>query len=213
MNWLRGHNASLEASARAGFYGLDLYSLHSSVAAVLAYLDKVDRTAATRARYRYSCFEDYGEEPHAYGYAAAFDLTQSCEDAVIEQLVDLRRRAADYATRDGQIAADDYFFAEQNARLVQSAEQYYRAMFVGRPDSWNVRDLHMADILDALCGHTARVCGRARAVVWAHNSHLGDARATDMARDGQLNLGQLVRERKRSECALTTTRSECLSVR
>jgi erythromycin esterase-like protein len=195
ITWLRQHNASREGSQQTGFYGLDLYSLQSSMAAVLEYLDKVDPSAATRARYRYACFEHYGEEPQAYGYAAAFDMTKSCEDEVVAQLVELRRRATDYANRDGRIAADDYFFAEQNAHLVQNAEQYYRAMFVGRPDSWNLRDTHMDQTLDALMQHAARTAGRARAVVWAHNSHIGDARATDMASMRQLNLGQLVRQR------------------
>ena len=195
LQWLREFNASRESSARTGFYGLDLYSLHSSVAAVLAYLQKVDPAAAQRARYRYGCFEDYGEEPQAYGYAAAFDLTKSCENDVVAQLVELRRRAADYAMRDGRIAADDYFFAEQNARLVRNAEQYYRSMFGGRSDSWNLRDTHMMQTLEALLSYTKQTSGAARAVVWAHNSHLGDARATYMATIGQLNLGQLVRER------------------
>ena len=195
VTWLRQHNASREERERTGFYGLDLYSLHTSMAAVLEYLDRVDPAAAARARYRYSCFEDYGEEPQAYGYAAAFDMSRSCQDQVIAQLVDLQRRAAEYGNRDGHIAADDYFFAEQNARLVSNAERYYRSMFAGRPDSWNLRDTHMAETLDALVQHMTRTYGHARAVVWAHNSHLGDARATDVANIGQLNLGQLVRER------------------
>jgi erythromycin esterase-like protein len=171
ITWLRQHNASREGSQQTGFYGLDLYSLQSSMAAVLEYLDKVDPSAATRARYRYACFEHYGEEPQAYGYAAAFDMTKSCEDEVVAQLVELRRRATDYANRDGRIAADDYFFAEQNAHLVQNAEQYYRAMFVGRPDSWNLRDTHMDQTLDALMQHAARTAGRARGGVGAQLSH------------------------------------------
>ena len=195
VEWLRRHNEALESAARTGFYGLDLYSLHSSVAAVLKYLDTVDPAAAARARYRYSCFEDYGEEPQAYGYAATFDLANSCEDDVVAQLVELRRRAAEYATRDGRIAADDYFFAEQNARLVRNAEQYYRSMFGGRANSWNLRDTHMHQTLEALMAHIEQTSGAARAVIWAHNSHLGDARATYMATIGELNLGQLVRER------------------
>jgi erythromycin esterase-like protein len=194
IEWLRRHNESREYAARTGFYGLDLYSLHTSMAAVLSYLDKVDPAAAARARYRYSCFEDYGEEPQAYGYAASFDLSQSCEDEVVAQLVELRRRAAEYATRDGRIAADDYFFAEHNARLVRNAEQYYRSMFAGRVSSWNLRDTHMHQTLEALLEHAKNTTGTARAVVWAHNSHLGDARATYMATIGELNLGQLVRE-------------------
>jgi erythromycin esterase-like protein len=202
VDWLRRHNAPLEAGARTGFYGLDLYSLHSSVAAVLNYLDKVDPAAAARARYRYGCFEDYGEEPQSYGYAAAFNLTKSCEDDVVAQLMELRRRAADYASRDGRVAEDDYFFAEQNARLVQNAEQYYRSMFGGRTDSWNLRDTHMQQTLEALLTHGSRTSGTARAVIWAHNSHLGDARATYMGATGQLNLGQLVRERFGSRARL-----------
>jgi erythromycin esterase-like protein len=202
LAWLRAHNGSREHARQTGFYGLDLYSLHSSVAAVLSYLQKVDPAAAERARYRYGCFDHHGDEPQAYGYAAALNLTRSCEDDVVAQLVELRRRAAEYATRDGRIAADDYFFAEQNARLVRNAEQYYRSMFGGRTDSWNVRDTHMMETLEALLAHIRHTTGTARAVIWAHNSHLGDARATYMASIGQLNLGQLVRERQREGARL-----------
>src|SRR3954471_24280540 len=194
LTWLRRHNTSIEAPASVGFYGLDLYSLHTSIEAVLTYLRKVDPVAAERARYRYGCFEDFGEDTQAYGYAATIGLSRSCEDDVVAQLVDLRRRAADYATRDGRIAADDYFFAEQNARLVRNAEQYYRAMFAGRAESWNLRDSHMMETLQALLAHTRQGAGDTRAVVWAHNSHLGDARATQMGEGGELNVGQLVRE-------------------
>jgi erythromycin esterase-like protein len=194
LRWLHEYNESLAAPARVGFYGLDLYSLHSSVDAVLAYLKKVDSAAAERARYRYGCFEDFGEDPQAYGYAATVGMSRSCEDDVVAQLVELRRRAAEYAGRDGRIASDEYFFAEQNARLVQNAEQYYRAMFGGRVESWNLRDTHMMETLDALLTHVRQTSGDARVVVWAHNSHLGDARATEMADAGELNLGQLVRQ-------------------
>src|SRR5436190_12145876 len=194
LEWLRVHNASLDAAARVGFYGLDLYSLHTSIEAVLAYLQKVDPAGAERARYRYGCFEHFGEDTQAYGYAAKIGLSRSCEDDVVAQLIDLRRRAADYATRDGRIAADDYFFAEQNARLVRNAEEYYRAMFGGRVESWNLRDTHMMETLQALLAHNRQAAGDARAVVWAHNSHLGDARATQMGDNGELNLGQPVRE-------------------
>jgi erythromycin esterase-like protein len=195
LEWLRDTNAQRDAAARVGFYGLDLYSLHSSIDAVLQYLRKVDPAAATRARYRYGCFEDFGEDPQAYGYATAFGLSRSCEDDVISQLMELRQRAAEYATRDGRIAADDYFFAEQNARLVRNAEQYYRSMFSGGVLSWNLRDTHMMETLEALVRHIERTNGSARTVVWAHNSHLGDARATQMGDSGELNLGQLVRQR------------------
>jgi len=194
LRWLREHNGAREAAARVGFYGLDLYSLHSSIQAVLGYLRKVDPAAAERARYRYGCFEDFAEDTQSYGYAATVGLSRSCEDDVVAQLVELRRRAAEYATRDGRIAADDYFFAEQNARLVRNAEEYYRAMFGGRAQSWNLRDGHMMQTLQALVAHVRQTSGAARAVVWAHNSHLGDARATQMSEMGELNLGQLARE-------------------
>ncbi len=194
LHWLRTYNQTRAASARVGFYGLDLYSLHTSIAAVLAYLQKVDPPAAQRAQYRYGCLEDFGEDPQAYGYATNIGLSRSCEDDVVAQLLELRRRAAEYANRDGRIAADDYFFAEQNARLVQNAEQYYRAMFGGRVESWNLRDTHMMETLDALLTHVRQTSGDARAVAWAHNPHLGTARATQMGDIGELNLGQLVRE-------------------
>lgn len=194
LQWLRGHNGSQDAASRIGFYGLDLYSLHSSIEAVLAYLGKVDQAAAERARYRYGCFEEFGEDSQAYGYAATIGLSRSCEDDVVAQLVEMRRRAAEYATRDGRVAADEYFFAEQNARLVRNAEEYYRAMFRGRAESWNLRDTHMMETLQALLAHVRHVAGDARTVIWAHNSHVGDARATQMGDSGELNLGQLVRQ-------------------
>jgi erythromycin esterase-like protein len=196
IGWLRAYNDGLPKSTdKVGFYGLDLYSLHSSIEAVLAYLAKVDPEAAKRARYRYSCFDHFGENTQAYGYAAAFDLTESCENEVVNQLVDLRRRAADYASRDGRVAADDFFFAEQNARLVKNAEEYYRSMFGGSVRSWNLRDRHMAETLESLVAHLDSQGQPAKVVVWEHNSHLGDARATEMGERGELNVGQLVRER------------------
>lgn len=195
LEWLRGENAAKDAAARVGFYGLDLYSMHTSIEAVLKYLRKVDPAAAERARYRYGCFEHFKEDTQGYGYAARVGLSRSCERDVLEQLVDLRRRAAEYASRDGRIAADEFFFAEQNARLVRNAEQYYRAMFGGRAESWNLRDTHMMETLEALLAHVRQMAGHARAVVWAHNSHLGDARATEMGDGGELNLGQLVRQK------------------
>ncbi len=193
--WLRDHNRGRPAAGRGGIYGLDLYSLHRSIEAVLDYLGKVDPAAARQARDRYACFEHFGGDPQAYGYASSFGFSRGCEDEVTAQLVELRRRAMDYASRDGRVAEDEFFFAEQNARLVANAETYYRAMFGSRGESWNLRDRHMYETLDALLAHVRQTSGQARAVVWAHNSHLGDARATQMGRGGELNLGQLVRER------------------
>ena len=163
---------------------------------VLDYLEKVDPEAARRARYRYSCFEGYGEDPQHYGYAASFDLSRSCEDEAVRQLIELRRRAAEYANRDGFVARDEYFFAEQNARLVRNAEEYYRQMFRGRVSSWNLRDRHMTETLIALDAHLSGERNEpAKIVVWAHNSHLGDARATYMSERGEWNVGQLTREK------------------
>jgi erythromycin esterase-like protein len=203
VEWLREHNRVLPPNApKAGFYGLDLYSLYNSIEAVLGYLDKIDPDAAARARYRYSCFEHFAEDTQAYGYAASFGLTDSCQQEVVGQLLELRQRAADYARRDGRVAEDEFFHAEQNARLVKNAEEYYRTMFHGRVSSWNLRDSHMGETLDALLAHLDQPGRPTKAVVWAHNSHLGDARATEMGRRGELNVGQLVRERYGPEAML-----------
>ena len=202
IGWLRSHNDTKPAAERAGFYGLDLYSLRASMQAVLAYLDKVDPEAARRARTRYSCFDRFGDEMQQYGYAAGYGLTPSCEREVITELLELHRRRADYASRDGRVAADEYFYAEQNARLVRNAEEYYRTMFRGRAESWNLRDQHMTETLRELLQFLERPRPHARVVVWAHNSHLGDARATEMGEGGELNVGQLVREHFGAEAVL-----------
>jgi erythromycin esterase-like protein len=195
VGWLREYNDAQPPAEKVGFYGIDLYSLFTSIGAVLAYLDKVDPSAAQRARYRYSCFEHFGENTQDYGYAAAFGMSETCEDAVVRQLVELMREAGTYATRDGRVAADEYFYAEQNARLVKNAEEYYRTMFKGRVSAWNLRDRHMVDTLQALEVHLTRHGAPPRIAVWAHNSHLGDAAATQMGEAGEWNVGQLVRER------------------
>jgi erythromycin esterase-like protein len=196
IGWLRAHNdARPQKAVKVGFYGLDLYSLHASMEAVLGYLDKIDPEAARRARFRYSCFEHFGEDTQSYGYAAGFGLADSCEREVIEQLTEMQRRAGELAKRDGRVSADEFFYAEQNARLVKNAEQYYRTMFRGRVSSWNLRDRHMAETLHALVAHLEEQSQNPKVVLWAHNSHLGDARATDMGKSGELNVGQLVRER------------------
>lgn len=196
VDWLREYNNALPQNAtKVGFYGLDLYSMHTSMEAVLNYLDKVDPEAAKRARYRYSCLEHYSEDSQSYGYAASFGLTESCEKKVVNELLELQRRAGEYTQRDDQVTQDEYFYAEQNARLVKNAEEYYRSMFGGRVSSWNLRDHHMAETLDQLVAHLDRQGGRTKVVLWAHNSHLGDARATDMGDAGELNVGQLVRQR------------------
>jgi len=193
-SWLRERNDARPAEDRVGFYGIDLYSLRTSIEAVLTYLQKVDPPAVLRARQRYSCFDQF-QEPQTYGYATEFGLSPTCEREVVATLVELQRRRADYASRDGRVARDEYFFAEQNARLVKNAEEYYRSMFRSRDESWNLRDRHMADTLAALLRFLGANGRPARLVVWAHNSHLGDARATEMGDRGDVNVGQLVRER------------------
>jgi len=195
IGWLRDHNDAMQIPRRVGFYGLDLYSLHASMEAVLSYLRRVDPEAALRAERRYACFDQFGENPQSYGYSATAGLAPSCENEVIAQLVELHTSSAKYATMDGRMAADDLFFAEQNARIVLNAERYYRAMFGTRAASWNMRDQHMAATLDSLVAFLEYDHRQPKIVVWAHNSHLGDARATEMASRGELNVGQLMRER------------------
>ncbi|HET7425517.1 MAG TPA: erythromycin esterase family protein [Gemmatimonadales bacterium] len=202
VGWLRSHNDGLPDTDRVGFYGLDLYSLRASMAAVLSYLRLVDPDAAQRAQQRYACFDQFGPDPQVYGYATASGMSATCEAAVLGQLVELLARSAEYAARDGRLPHDAHFFAAQNAKVVASAERYYREMFRGRASSWNLRDTHMAETLEALqnfIGHPRRP---AKLVVWAHNSHLGDARATEMGRRGELNLGHLLRERVRTDAVL-----------
>jgi erythromycin esterase-like protein/predicted phosphoribosyltransferase len=203
IEWLRAYNEALPPGAeKVGFYGLDLYSLHASMKAVLQYLEKVDPEAARRARGRYSCFDHVGEDTQAYGLMTRLNLSRSCEEEVIGQLIELQRRAADTMRRDGGLVYDDMFHAEQNARLVKNAEAYYRSVFLEEVSSWNLRDRHMAETLDALVEYLGRKVGRAKVAVWEHNSHLGDARATEMGQRGELNVGQLTREKYGGEAVL-----------
>jgi erythromycin esterase-like protein len=199
VEWLRDINSKRQPQERIGFFGMDLYSLFNSMAAVVEYLDRVDPEAASRARYRYSCFEHFAEDSQAYGYVASFDLSRSCEEGAISQLVEIQRRAMEYSNRGRE---DDFFDAEQNARLVKNAEEYYRSMFRGRQSSWNLRDTHMAETVDALAAYLERHGRQPKIVVWAHNSHLGDARATEMGARGELNVGQLLRQKYGSDTVL-----------
>jgi erythromycin esterase-like protein len=194
VEWMRDRNAALDPVDHVGFYGVDLYSLHASIEAVLTYLWKVDPEAAKRARERYSCFEHFGQDPQSYGYATSLGA-EGCEEDVVRQLVELQQSASRYRERPAFRLVDEQFVAEQNARLVKNAERYYRSMFRGRVSSWNLRDSHMADTVEALLTHLGRDGHESRLVVWAHNSHLGDARATEMGARGEHNVGQLLRER------------------
>jgi erythromycin esterase-like protein/predicted phosphoribosyltransferase len=203
VGWLRAHDEQLpEAAPRAGFYGLDLYSLRSSMQAVIEVLEKIDPPAARRARDRYACFEQVGQDDgQAYAFAAGVGLSPQCERQVLEQLVELRRHAAEFAGA-APLEEDELFYAEQNALVVKNAEAYYRSMFASRVSSWNLRDQHMMETFEALVVHLEGKGIPAKIVVWAHNSHLGDARATDMGEAGELNLGQLVRERYGNQALL-----------
>ena len=202
IEWLRARNDTHQLPTKARFYGLDLYSMRTSMEAVISYLDAVDPNAAAAARARYSCFDHVGGEGPEYGHAVALNVTVPCEDEVVAELTELRRRATKLLASDGWAAEDDFFYAEQNARLVLNAERYYRAMYRGRVSSWNLRDRHMAETLEALTAHLDRRLGRARVVVWEHNSHVGDARATELGAHGELSVGQLVRSRWPADCFL-----------
>jgi erythromycin esterase-like protein/predicted phosphoribosyltransferase len=207
VDWLHAHNRrrAEQGGVQVGFYGLDLYSLHRSMQEVISYLENVDPRAAARARERYACFDHTSaDDGQAYGFAAAFGGGLSCERQAVEQLVEMQRSALEFARRDGLLAEDELFHAQQNAQTVRNAEVYYRAMFGGRVTSWNLRDQHMAQTLQALHAHLGRhrPGEPGRIVVWAHNSHVGDARATEVGSDGQLTLGQLARERYGDESRL-----------
>lgn len=207
VRWLAEFNRLPERAGAGlrpvGFYGLDLYSLHSSTQAVIDYLDKVDPPAAARARERYACLDQFLHEPHLYGQALEFGLSESCEQAITEQLRDMQNRALQRLEGLGLVADEQRFCLEQNARLVRNAEEYYRSMFRGRQSAWNLRDGHMFETLEALREHLTHQLGEpAGLVVWAHNSHVGNAAATEMAERGELNVGQLVREKYADQALL-----------
>ncbi|HLM13790.1 MAG TPA: protein-L-isoaspartate(D-aspartate) O-methyltransferase [Reyranella sp.] len=196
IEWLRGHNEQQPAERRAGFFGLDIYSLADSIAAVLAYLDTVDPAAAKVARERYGCLTPWQHDPAVYGRAVLSERYRACEADMVAALRDLLAKRLDYAVHDGE----QFFDAAQNARLAAAAERYYRAMYYGSAESWNLRDRHMFETLQHLLAHRGE---DAKAVVWAHNSHIGDARFTDMGRvRGELNLGELCRGRFGEQAAL-----------
>ncbi|HEX2206278.1 MAG TPA: erythromycin esterase family protein [Longimicrobium sp.] len=185
--WLRAHNEPLPDDERVGFYGLDVYSLWDSMDVVTRYLEKVDPEAAKRARGAYGCFDPFEEDVQDYAMATMLVPT-SCEEEVVRILTDLRSKGPDY----GEEGREAFFNAEQNALVARNAERYYRAMIRGGAQSWNVRDTHMIETLERLLQHHGP---DAKAIVWEHNTHVGDARATDMARVGMVNVGSLARER------------------
>lgn len=187
VDWLREHNGSVRTSARVAFHGLDLYSLHNSIRAVLRYLEDVDPETARIARIRYGCLTPWQTDPSTYGHAALTGRYRSCEREVVAMLGDLLQKHSEYANRDGERFLD----AVQNARLVASAERYYRIMYYGSRASWNLRDEHMFETLRSLLTHYGAA---SKAIVWAHNSHVGDASATEMSARGEHNIGQLCRQ-------------------
>ena len=202
VTWLRDENRGRPPERRIGFYGMDLYSLFGSMAAVVRYLEDVDPEAARRARDRYGCFDRFDGDPQLYGRVAGIGLGPDCEDAAVDQLLDMLQQAEVHVRGTGLAALDDELVAQQNARVVKKAEQYYRAMFGGRADTWNLRDNHMTETIEHVRDHL-RATGRSdRVVIWAHNTHVGDARATDMGEHGQLSVGQLLRERHGEDVVL-----------
>lgn len=203
--WLRSYNDSqARYQTKVRFYGLDLYSLHASMGEVISYLDRVDEEAADAARVRYGCFDNFDqvEAGPEYGLAVALKIATPCEEEVVAQLMDLHNRAGELLVRNGWVAEDEYFCGEQNARLVLNAEHYYRMMYRSDTSSWNLRDRHMVETLQALATHLDKQLDRAGIVVWEHNSHVGDARATSFRDRGELNVGQLVREFWPDDCVL-----------
>jgi protein-L-isoaspartate(D-aspartate) O-methyltransferase len=196
VEWLRVWNADCpDPARRAGFYGLDLYSLFTSIAAVLRYLDEVDPDTAALARRRYGCLSPWQRDPAVYGRAALTGQYRTCAEPVTRMLRDMMEHRLEYAVHDGERFLD----AAQNARLVANAERYYRVMYSGQVDSWNLRDRHMFDTLDMLLTFHGP---EARAVVWEHNSHVGNAAATEMSARGEFNVGQLCREQYGREAFL-----------
>lgn len=195
VSWLRAHNAPLKPDARVAFHGLDLYSLHTSIDAVLAYLDKVDPRAAAVARQRYGCLTPWQGDPATYGHAALTGSYRSCEPHVVHALTDLLEQRVAYSQRDGE----RFFDAVQNARLVANAERYYRIMYYGSRASWNLRDDHMFGTLENLLAFYG---AGGKAIVWAHNSHVGDSAATEMSSRGEYNIGHLCRHRFGSDAYL-----------
>jgi protein-L-isoaspartate(D-aspartate) O-methyltransferase len=196
VRWLRAHNERVADTQRCGFYGLDMYSLSASIAAVLDYLDRTDPEAAKIARVRYGCLTPWQKDPQVYGRAAFSAGFVTCENAVVQQLHDLLRTRLEESNGD----SERWFDATQNARLVASAERYYRTMYRSSAQSWDLRDTHMFETLQSLLHSQGP---ESRAVVWAHNSHIGNAAATEMGRvRGELNVGQLCRERFGDEAAL-----------
>jgi erythromycin esterase-like protein len=203
VQWLRAYNDRLPATARrVGFYGLDVYGLFDSADALVRSLDRLDPQAALRARERYQCFAPFRDDPFAYGRAVASRRADSCEQVAAEQLQELNQWKTSLKAHVAHPQADDLFAVLQHARVVKNAEAYYRKSFTGQASTWNMRDQHMAETLDALASSLDARGRPTKLVVWAHNTHVGDMRATDYNESGMLNIGQLMRERHPDQVVL-----------
>lgn len=194
IDWLRGYNANHIDLEQVGFYGLDIYSLYRSIEVVVEYLEKIDPEQAHIARQTYECLNSV-RDPQQYGYQVAFHLRPSCHEAVLQQFNELRRKSSEYLSRDELNRYDEQFYAEQNAHVVLNAETYYRSLFSSRINTWNFRDEHMTTTLFNLQRYLRTRGSKGKVVVWAHNSHVGDARAMEMGWGGEHNIGELVRMR------------------
>jgi len=196
VKWLKIHNDSSSQNQKVGVYGLDLYSIHSSIEEIIKFLNKEDPAAAIRARDRYKCLDTAIHDPGMYGFLAHMDLKGSCADAVTQQLIELNKKAASlFIQQDKGVEADEYFQIVQNAHLIKSAEAYYRNMFKEEVSTWNLRDKHMFDTLQNIQSYLSKKISKpAKIIIWAHNSHIGNAKATEMGKSGEFNIGQLVKE-------------------
>jgi erythromycin esterase-like protein len=198
VNWLRDFNKDIPSHQRTAFYGMDLYSFYSSMEAVIQYLEKVSPEDAKIARNRYSHFERFQGDPQSYGFAHSLGVAPSYKTECVKTLVDLREKGEIYLKGEGGlIDGDELFYAEQNARLVQNAEEYYRELFQGDSHTWNIRDGHMAECVSSLLSFHEKKHSSPdqKIVLWAHNSHLGDSQYTDVSKYGQINLGHMLKER------------------
>jgi len=212
VNILRSINDNRVPERKVGFYGLDLYSMYSSIESVIAYLQKVDPEAAINAKRRFECFERFGSEDDSYERAMKF-YKPDCRDEVVSQLQELQQKELSYIVKNNINEKEAFFTAKQNARLAMDAEQYYREMFNKKVNSWNLRDLHMTNTIDQISEYLLKTTGYGKVIVWAHNSHIGNAMATEFARTGELNIGQLMLYRHWDDVKLIgfTTHSGTLS--
>lgn len=188
---LKRMNLKRPETKQISLYGLDLYSMHSSIEAVVAYLEKIDSDAAQRAKKRYACFYQYGSDDDSYSQAMGY-VKENCKNEVVAELIELQSKKLMYLSKDGLSENEELFCAEQNAILAKNAEQYYREMFNKRVNTWNLRDLCMSNMVDSITEHVSKIDGSAKAVIWAHNSHTGNALATEFSESGELSLGQLL---------------------